>query len=95
MDSSLNSNPIFYVIALFDEKEKNWTNLKHLFDDKEKDWTKQQRLFDDKYKNWTTLEHLFDTEQDALNFINFYPRFGHPHSRAIREGNWQIVKYIN
>lgn len=67
MDSSLNSNPIFYVIALFDEKEKNWT----------------------------TLEHLFKSEQEAQEYVNQYPRAGDQHSRAIREGNWQIVKYIN
>jgi hypothetical protein len=47
--------------------------------------------FNNKANGWYELKS-FDTEKQAQNFINEYPRFGSQVGRAIREGNWQIVK---
>jgi hypothetical protein len=53
--------------------------------------TKQIAIFDTNEQNWIILKDGFQTEDEAQEFMDNFPRFGHKHSRSIREGNWQIV----
>jgi hypothetical protein len=53
--------------------------------------TKQIAIFDTKEQNWIILKDGFRTEDEAQEFMDNFPRFGHNYSRSIREGNWQII----
>jgi len=53
--------------------------------------TKQIIIFDTKEQNWIILKDGFRTEDEAQEFMDNFPRFGHNYSRSIREGNWQII----
>ena len=43
------------------------------------------------HNDWEEIMN-FQTEEEAQNWVDKYPRFGATYSRAIREGNWQIIK---
>jgi hypothetical protein len=36
--------------------------------------------------------HEFDTQTQADAFVQDYPRFGGDLSRAIRQGDWQVIQ---
>lgn len=49
-------------------------------------------VFDTHANDWIIIpDQEFVKEQDALTYVNKYPRFGGPYSRPFRAGNWQII----
>jgi len=48
-------------------------------------------VFSQYHNDWQEIV-TFDKEEYAQKWIDNYPHFGGMYSRAIREGNWQIVK---
>jgi hypothetical protein len=48
-------------------------------------------IFSKYHNDWQEVKK-FSKEEAAKNWIEEYPKFGSMYSRAIREGNWQIIK---
>jgi hypothetical protein len=48
-------------------------------------------IFSQYHNEWQEIMN-FHKEEEAQKWVDEYPRFGAMYSRAIREGNWQIIK---